>query len=92
MTRFLNGETIHVAPLRDDTFVNLLASEQGVVFDRIVHSYSALKASHNDYAAIRLRGEARTGKSRILDEFLSVAAHRNHLLGGSCRVLVVTPV
>ena len=52
----------------------------------MVHSYIALKASDNGYAAIRLRGEAWTGKSRILDEFLSVAAHRNHVLGGSCSV------
>ena len=71
----------------------MMPSEQREVFSNIVLRYQARQESEDGYAAVRLRGHAVTGKSRILDEFLAVAtlqASEPHV-GTSCKVLETSP-
>ena len=73
--RFIDGVVIYVAPIQTHHDLLELNAEQTIMFQEIVTQYVALQSDENCESAYRIRGEAGTGKSRVLDEFL----HRSTL-------------
>ena len=93
--RFLQGEVIYAEPQmiqepRDD----LNAEQQGAM-ERICSAYGAMRDSDTN-TAIRIRGEAGTGKSRVLNDVCWMASLpemsplRHHAFSAK-NVLLVTP-
>ena len=72
--RFISGEVLYVPPIITERNANPLTEKQKKVFDRVVQGFVALRASDGGECHIRMRGEAGTGKSRLLDEFVHHAS------------------
>ena len=71
--RFLRGDVIYVEPVRTREELLPLTCEQQRAYDEILDRYRALQNDPDAGNAVRVRGEAGTGKSRVLDEFLCAA-------------------
>ena len=94
VNRFLIGDAVYVEPQCSEPPMLPLNDEQTRAFAEICDRYNALQAAGDGLSAVRIRGEAGTGKSRVLDEFICCAfdaenAHQHGL--DVTRVLVVTP-
>ena len=94
VARFLSSTVIHVEPQLVRENATVLTGEQTEAFETICAAYGAMCASQSN-VAIRVRGEAGTGKSRVLNEICwmttlpEASDHRHHMFTAN-NVLLVT--
>ena len=95
VSRFLSGSVIYCEPQLARENVTVLTDEQTEAFQTICAAYGAMCHSQTS-VAVRLRGEAGTGKSRVLNEIcwmstLPEGSEQRHHMFTAKNVLLVTP-